>query len=222
MKALLELYEENDQYIKNGDEYYIVLKKAEPVATVPTVDSNSMGITMNLFNYKSSWANKKSNFDFIGNTTENIENLDQNNNHQASTEQGYAYQDILQDELSGSGKDQYKGYPSLTSEGNKSLDYLFNLTSDKEGKAVYSNVNHLFLEQTYNESGYFEYDSSKNFAEYFINDGKASDGESIKAGNFAVYNKPTTAGGIAKFMPFNKINTEYKTNMDAYHFWNDN
>ena len=218
MKALLERYGEPNQYIKNGDVYYIVLKKAEPVATVPTLDNNEMGITINLFNYKSSWANKKSNFDFIGDTTDNIEDLDQNNNHQASTEQGYAYQDILQDELSGSGIDKYTGYPSLTSEGNKSLDYLFNLTSDGAGKAVYSNVNHLFLEQTYNESGYFEYDSSKNFAEYFIKDGEASDETPIKAGNFAVYNKPTTAGGIAKFMPFNKINTEYKTSMDAYHF----
>ena len=225
MKALLKLYGEYNQYIENDDVYYIVLKKAEPVATkaepvatVPTVDSNSMGITMNLFNYDSNEMNKPTNFDFIGVSNNDIADIEQNKNHEKDATLGYAHQGILQENLSGSGKDQYKGYPVLTSQQEKgSLDYLFSL-DNANGKVVYKNVNNLFLKQTYDDSGYFEYDSSKNFAEYFINNGNASDETPIKAGNFAVYNKPTTAGGIAKFMPFNKINTEYKTSMDAYHF----
>lgn len=82
------------------------------------------------------------------------------------------------------------GYPTTTGTG-------MNLSGLYEGE---EEVNHLFLQSIYNESGYFEYNSTANFA-------KLED-----SGNFTVYDQlaaigtssgPTRTHG--QFMPYNEI-----------------
>lgn len=93
--------------------------------------------------------------------------------------------------------DLTNGYPVTTAHtGNqgRSLSELFsNMTP----------ANHLFIQSVYNESGYFEYDSTQNFAH--LNED----------GTFTVYNQlgaigtstgPTRAHG--QFMPYNNISPE--------------
>ena len=93
--------------------------------------------------------------------------------------------------------DLTNGYPVTTAhtgEQGRSLSELFsNMTP----------ANHLFIQSVYNESGYFEYDSTQNFAH--LNED----------GTFKVYNElgaigtstgPTRAHG--QFMPYNDISPE--------------
>ena len=84
------------------------------------------------------------------------------------------------------------GYPTIKSTGK----------SFKDMYAGAQDVNHLFIESVYNSSGYFEFDSTKNFA-YLPN----------TSGNFEVYdqlgtverpgNYPTMRHG--QFMPYNSL-----------------
>ena len=81
-------------------------------------------------------------------------------------------------------------YPTTT-KNPRSLSGLFNGATP---------VNHLFLESIYNESGYFEYDSTQNFAR--LNDD----------GNFTVYNQlgsisdyVTNTSAHGQFMPYNDL-----------------
>ena len=80
-------------------------------------------------------------------------------------------------------------YPKT--EGGRSLAELYSKATP---------VNHLFLESIYNESGYFEYDSTQNFAR--LNDD----------GNFTVYNQlgsisdyVTNTSAHGQFMPYNDL-----------------
>lgn len=88
------------------------------------------------------------------------------------------------------------GYPTVTGgeTPGASLKVLYDESRLRE-------VNHLFIESTYNTSGYFVYDSTQNFA-------------SLKAdNNFVVYQEIGTVDGTAnknsmkhgQFMPFNDI-----------------
>ena len=93
------------------------------------------------------------------------------------------------------------GYPTIAADTEKqgsSLSGLFNNMTP---------ANHLFIQSVYNESGYFEYDSTQNFAHYNT--------EGDNAGNFTVYNQlgaigtstqPTRVHG--QFMPYNDISAE--------------
>ena len=85
------------------------------------------------------------------------------------------------------------GYPDTTEKTGKSqsLKNLFNDMTD---------VNHLFIESIYNESGYFEYDSTSNFA-HLNEDGTFTVYDQLAAiGN---ENGNTRAHG--QFMPYNDI-----------------
>lgn len=72
------------------------------------------------------------------------------------------------------------------------------------GDDIAMEANHLFLESVYNETGYYAYDSSKNYA-YFNQDGE-------DAGNFTVYNElgsprgsNSTTRSHSHFMPFSRL-----------------
>ncbi len=84
------------------------------------------------------------------------------------------------------------GYPVATATGT-SLEALF-------GNAV--DANHLFVQEVYNESGYFEYKSTQNFATYDQN-----------SGNFTLYQELGTvettmpSQGHGQFMPYNTLDT---------------
>lgn len=107
------------------------------------------------------------------------------------------------------------GYPTLTGNrttgtGSNSLNYLFSGTSNSQVTA-YENLNHLF---TYDEdTGYYSFDSSENFATIYNNGTYSSD--------FTVYSTPNTGTssgttGHPYFLPFNSYGT---SESDAnYHF----
>ena len=84
------------------------------------------------------------------------------------------------------------GYPVAT-RTNRSLEDLFGDATD---------VNHLFLESIYNESGYFEYDCTQTYATLLEN------------GDFRVYNELGTvetsspSQGHGWFMPYNDISPD--------------
>ncbi|MBQ1302761.1 MAG: hypothetical protein IIY29_05395, partial [Firmicutes bacterium] len=88
------------------------------------------------------------------------------------------------------------GYPTATKTGF-SLEDMYNLNGAPQ------DVNHLFIQSTYEETGYFEYDSAQNFATL----------KKTNDGNFTVYNelgtydsggdKPTLKHG--QFFPYNDL-----------------
>ena len=166
------------------DFYFAVLvppvQAADPVTTVETVDNNEYGISMRMIDF---------NNDFIYDGTSPRDSV------QHPFFGGHAYnqntpdQGLLSTNLT-------NGYPTTTaSTGNagRSLAELYNQLTP---------ANHLFIQSVYNESGYFEYDSTQNFAHY--------DGS-----NFTVYNQlgaiGTSTGDTrthGQFMPYNDINAE--------------
>ena len=88
------------------------------------------------------------------------------------------------------------GYPDATKGSNKSLFQLYENASE---------VNHLFLSRTYEESGYFEFDSCQNFATLIQEDGTVGT-------NFIVYNQLGTSDKSAsttlkhgQFFPYDSI-----------------
>ncbi len=111
------------------------------------------------------------------------------------------------------------GYPKLSGNG-QSLDYLFN-TDSVDGKTSYTNngngLDGLF---TFDENtGYYEYDSAKNYATLVNNDGQPNGNVS----EFRVYDQgrfesswdPTKAFGYGAFLPFNDLET------DGQNYFND-
>ena len=121
------------------------------------------------------------------------------NKYQNNVQQG-----IVNSQLDGN------GYPKLSGPNGQSLDYLFN---DKPvaGKTSYTNngngLDGLF---TFDETtGYYEYDSAKNYATLVGNDGGVDD----NVDKFRVYDQgrfqsgwdPTQPFGYAAFLPFNDL-----------------
>lgn len=111
--------------------------------------------------------------------------------------QGNVKQGLLQNRL-------VDGYPkTIWEEGNKSLASLFNAGTT---------VNHLFLQDTYDETGYYEYSSFENYA--YLGSGT----------DFTVYEQIGTPKNDTNFfykrgnfMPYNKIIAgKYSTNTNMY------
>ena len=160
------------------DFYFAVMDEPLPeeFSTVDTVDNNEHGITMRLVNFQGTkydgGARDQSQTNVMGAGSEAFLN-------QGKTPmEGLVTTDL----------DEY-GYPTATMTG-KSLYELF-------GPAF--EANHLFLESVYEESGYFEYNCTQNFATLLNN------------GDFRVYNQlgtvetSTHSQGHGWFMPFNDI-----------------
>ena len=163
------------------DFYFAVLDTPTPdeFSTVDTVDNAEHGIRMKMINFQG---------------------------EKYGTNNGAGGRDRIQTNVMGEGTDSFtggkipvldlvttdlkdNGYPDAT-HTNKSLEELFGGATD---------VNHLFLKSTYEESGYFEYDCTQNFATL------------LDSGNFRVYNQLGTAEvntnsqGHGWFLPFNDI-----------------
>lgn len=128
------------------------------------------------------------------------------------------YQNDVRQGIVDSQLDGY-GYPKLSGNG-QSLDYLFN-TDSVDGKTSYTNngngLDGLF---TFDENtGYYEYDSAKNYATLVNNDGQLNGNVS----EFRVYDQgrfesswdPTKAFGYGAFLPFNDLET------DGQNYFND-
>ncbi len=103
-------------------------------------------------------------------------------------------------------------YPTLTRNNNKSISDLFPATQKRE-------VNHLFIQSVYDETGYFYYNSAENFA-------TLKDTKGNTTNQFTVYNQlGTPSGGSSEtlyfyqrgnFMPYNRLNTGNILNRNRY------
>ncbi len=163
------------------DFYFAVINPVDPhdqLTTVDTIDNDEYGITMKMMDFN----NPK-----VGNR--DIE-------QKAFLGEDGKKSGLLSTNL---GEDGYpKGTDKAGESGQgKSLSVLFN-----EKSAGSQTVNHLLIESIYNESGYFEYDSTKNFAH--LNED----------GTFTVYDQlgaitGSNEHGITRehgqFMPYNEI-----------------
>lgn len=155
------------------DFYFAAMEPVtDELTKVPTVDQSALGITMKMQNYNG----KKTNNGGRDRTQTSVLGSDTFIAKQATA-------GLLSTDL----KDN--GFPVAEATG-KSLSELY---SDSQ------NVDHLFLKNTYDESGYFEFDSTKNFAHLGKN------------GNFTVYNQLGTVETVSpslehgQFMPYNTI-----------------
>ena len=157
------------------DFYFAVIQTVDPndeLTTVATVDGSLYGISMKMIDFNTT----------IVNNRDSVQMAFFGNRDTQSHDPG-----LLSTNL---GADGYPMTTSLTGHED-SLSQLFTGMTD---------VNHLFLQSIYNESGYFEYDSTSNFAHLNAD------------GNFTVYDQiaaigvstgPTRTHG--QFMPFNDI-----------------
>ena len=101
------------------------------------------------------------------------------------------------------------GYPTLTRNNNKSIKDLF-LATDK------TEVNHLFIQSVYDETGYFYYNSAENFA-------TLKDNNRNTTKKFTVYNQLGTPSDKSdywfkrgNFMPYNRLDTGKVRNYNLY------
>nr|MCR5006275.1 hypothetical protein [Clostridiales bacterium] len=179
-----------------ADDFYFAVMtppvgEADDVTTVETVDNDEFGISIKMIDFNNRI--DKDNRDTVQRSYFGHHPWNQAQAYEAET--GLVSTNLVD------------GYPTITAntamEGT-SLSGLFNDMTP---------ANHLFIQSVYNESGYFEYDSTQNFAHFNTNKYGHEDQENL--GNFTVYNQlgaigtntgPTRVHG--QFMPFNNISAE--------------
>lgn len=144
---------------------------SEELTTVATVDNNKFGITL-----------KMSNYEYTG-------------PYNGSKRQSTQCQ-LLGVDTNGAGLVQPYLTDGFPVSSNGSLKPLFD---DSGSLTTTQTANHLFLQSIYNESGYFEFDSTQNYA--YLN-----------GGNFTVYNQLGTSNGHSsnsmkhgQFFPYNTL-----------------
>ena len=163
---------------KAQDFYFAIMDNPVPdeFSTVETVDNNDYGIRMHMTDYNG----EKHDGGGRDYTQTNV----LGSNSWAFTGGSKPLLDLVTTDL------KENGYPNATQTGI-SLQELFPEDAEE--------VNHLFLKSTYEETGYFEFDSTKNFATKLNN------------GNFRLYNQLGTvetssnSQGHGWFMPYNDI-----------------
>lgn len=163
----------------------LVYTVVEPLTTVETVDSSSKGVTMKMIDLGGGGTNLKN-----GETTVDF-----------GSKSGYENGDIKYGLLE-SCITNNDGFP-MVKNSEQSLETLFRDAQD---------VDHLFRQDIYNETGYFEYSSFENYA-YLENNN-----------NFTVYNQIGTPSDEAwyfyrrgNFMPYNAIEEgKFSTNRNLY------
>ena len=157
------------------DFYFAVIEKTEPeqLTTVKTIDNDTYGITMKMRDFNNRIVNSR-------------DSLQTQVLGRDSNAAGLLSTNLVD------------GYPVTNTSVTKTSkqESLKTLFDDKMTK-----VNHLFIDSTYNESGYFSYDSTQNFARL------------SEDGNFTVYDQLgaiglTPKGGTrthGQFMPYNDL-----------------
>ena len=158
--------------------YFAVVEQPTPSLTeVRTINNNDYGVTMRMIDFPAQP-------DASGHSRQN-EFLGTSASISLAATKGLLSSDI----------DPETGYPRATCSG-ASLGELYSGSTE---------VNHLFLESTYNASGYFDFDSAQNFATLIQPDGRAGN-------NFTVYKELGTADidgrttlKHGQFFPYNTI-----------------
>ena len=158
------------------DFYFAVMQDLnvdDTLTTVKTMDHTQYGITMKFVNFGGQVKNHD------GTTTTETQHAVMGDSH---FNQWNGVKGLLGTNLVG-------GYPTATKTG-ESLRTLFGDASE---------VNQLFIQSTYDETGYFSFDSTQNFA-------------SLQGENFVVYRELGTMDGGSKdtmkhgqFMPYNDL-----------------
>ena len=163
------------------DFYFAVMDNPAPAefSTVETVDNDDHGIKMRLINFQG---------------------------EKYGTNNGAGGRDWTQTNVIGEGTDSFTGGKipvlDLVTTDLKENGYPDSVTTGKSLEELFggaTGVNQLFLKSTYEESGYFEYNCTQNFATL------------LDSGNFRVYNQlgtvevNTNSQGHGWFMPFNDI-----------------
>ena len=163
-------------FVDAEDFYFAILEESttsdNDLVEIETIDNNLYGIEMKMqdFNFGNSDQTKNEMFRILENT---------------GSHSDLQIKGLLSNQL------DENGYPTITRTGAKLNSTLFNNTTP---------VNHLFIESTHEATGYFEYDSTQNFA-------------SLKGENeFTVYQqlgtndkKSTTTMKHGQFLPYNTI-----------------
>lgn len=178
-------------------------EEEEALTTVKTIDNNDYGISMKMIDYE--------------NRKQNIYDTFQTLIMGEGSKGDKGTKGLVTPYLVDYGNDLK--YP-ISTETQESLAKLFAAADTTGYSNTVMDVNHLFLEGTYNESGYFEFNSTKNFAHL------DTDPNSENYGNFIVYDQVGTIdkpGGKSldhgQFMPYNdlvgaSISTLFKNNTD--------
>ena len=162
--------------------YFAVMNLSEHELTpVATVDHSSLGLVMRMVDFNSAVVQAPGSSN-SPTTEEQLAVIGTQYYSKGLTQPG-----LLSTGLSGGAE----GYPNATITG-RSLGDLF---------ARATEVNNLFIQSIYNGSGYYEFDSTQNFAE-------------LHGGSFTVYQELGTVGGSAntrkhgQFMPYNTLKTD--------------
>ncbi|MBO4495171.1 MAG: hypothetical protein J5752_04880 [Clostridiales bacterium] len=156
--------------------------------TVDTIDHTQYGITMKMIDYNGEVFRPQGG------------NADTTREQDAVLGNSTWYQTGNPTGLLSTNIDVTTDYPTAMSSGS-SLKTLFD--GGKE-------VNHLFIENTYFSSGYFEYDSTQNFASFYKEDG------TLDEHNFTVYQqlgtndkKSSNSMKHGQFLPYDKLSDRY-------------
>ena len=187
---------------KAQDFYFAVMHPEEgELTTAKTIDHTNYGITMKMIEFPREFENSSGSRNSLQTDVIGIDTA--GSPIHSSPDLKLPTVDLMTNNL---GAD---GYPTATLT-NRSLEDLF-------GNAT--PVNKLFLEEVYNESGYFQYDSTQTFATLLDPAGNVSD-------TFTVYNElgtvetQTASQGHSQFMPYNDLDTtkisEYTNIKDVF------
>ena len=202
------------------DFYFAVMSNEEAsgqLSTVQTVDHTGY-VTVKMINYPGGSQSTASG---------NYHNMIQTNVLGATSKNGsVVYSDLLKKNLSSN------GYPDVAYTGytNHNLSELYTDCKDLSGNSVAeTTVNHTFLASTYSETGYFEYDSTQNFAHLVVSEDDIWYGQPMPGGgtygigDFVVYNQLATSSDSyqnyrnhGQFFPFNDLATIVTVDEDGY------
>ncbi len=166
------------------DFYFAVMTNFTPsLTTVETIDNHDYGITMRMIDYSPTNDTNEFQNSILG----DYSTFDE---HKTSPKSG-----ILSTNLIADSSNPDKKYPTTSAEGHSLAELYVGATE----------VNHLFIKSTYEASGYFEFDSTQNFAT--LKDANGQTGT-----DFTVYKELGTSNETSKttlkhgqFFPYDTI-----------------
>ena len=185
----------NNREVNSKPSIRLYYRELAALGTIETVDSAANGVRISLFDYHTENTGV---FDYLN---DHLGNFDWNGANTGNwnywvSGNGVA-QGILKSEL------DENGLPTFADGKGSHFDWLFTENDasyqNSEARSYYGNLNYLFSQEVYNKTGYYEYDSSKNFA-------------TLEEDGFKVYNQPYKPGNVQpstpKFLPFNDLDSE--------------
>ena len=181
---------------QTADFYFAIIQDEsadDSLTLVDTVDNNQHGITMKMIDFTAK----------ANNSNNNPNEQDRFLNSSVGGAVTYTVPGLLSTNL---GED---GYPFATWGEHASFSELFD-------ESQLEDVNHLFIQSIYNASGYFEFDSTQNFASIDHTTGDFKVYEEL--GTMDTGDRPTLKHG--QFMPFNDLEAGYFSSLNPKNLYN--